>query len=111
MSTKAGPLKSAFETDTKGVVYQELITYKVINNMLTKEIVTRTFQTDGNYVDSVIHKPLAETVDNTKTVDDVLRSMKTTVDDTKAIDDAYYKQTYLRSRGKYKRIGPKTFKI
>ena len=79
MSAEAGPLKSAFETDTKGVVYQELITYKVINNMLTKETVTRTLQTDGNYIDSVTHKPLAETVDHAKTVDDVLRSMKTTV--------------------------------
>ena len=33
-----------FKTDTKDVLYQELITYKIINGMLTKEIVTRKFQ-------------------------------------------------------------------
>ena len=58
---KEGPLLSAFETDTKGVIYQELITYKVINNMLTKETVTRTFKSDNDYYDSVSHKPICRT--------------------------------------------------
>ncbi len=58
---KEGPLLSAFETDTKGVIYQELITYKVINNMLTKETVTRTFKSDDDYDDSVSHKPICRT--------------------------------------------------
>tara|TARA_B100001964_G_scaffold213865_1_gene251066 strand:- start:1539 stop:1757 length:219 start_codon:yes stop_codon:yes gene_type:complete len=58
---KEGPLLSAFETDTKGVIYQELITYKVINNMLTKETVTRTFKSDDDYYDSVSHKPICRT--------------------------------------------------
>ena len=58
---KEGPLLSAFETDTKGVIYQELITYKVINNMLIKETVTRTFKSDDDYYDSVSHKPICRT--------------------------------------------------
>lgn len=58
---KEGPLLEAFETDTKGVIYQELITYKVINNMLTKETVTRTFKSDDDYYDSVSHKPICRT--------------------------------------------------
>ena len=58
---KEGSLLSAFETDTKGVIYQELITYKVINNMLTKETVTRTFKSDDDYYDSVSHKPICRT--------------------------------------------------
>jgi hypothetical protein len=54
-----GPLKSAFETSTKGVLYQELITYKInLNGMLTKEIVTRRFGHDGNYHDTTHHLPL-----------------------------------------------------
>ena len=60
MNSEEGPFKSAFETDTKGVVYQELITYKIINNMLTKETVTRTFKKDNDYYDTVTHKPLCE---------------------------------------------------
>tara|TARA_Y100000310_G_scaffold343436_1_gene451043 strand:- start:108 stop:338 length:231 start_codon:yes stop_codon:yes gene_type:complete len=71
---KEGPLKSAFETDTKGVLYQELITYKIIHSMLTKETVTRTFQKDGNYIDSVSHRPLCEAM--VATLEDVVKRRK-----------------------------------
>ena len=49
-----------FKTDTKDVLYQELITYKIINGMLTKEIVTRKFQKDDDYIDSWSSNPLCE---------------------------------------------------
>ena len=62
---KPGPLKSAFETSTKGVLYQELITYKInLNGMLTKETVTRRFKHDGNYHDTSHHLPLIKINDN-----------------------------------------------
>ena len=49
-----------FKTDTKDVLYQELITYKIINGMLTKEIVTRKFKKDDDYIDSWSSNPLCE---------------------------------------------------
>ena len=56
-----GPLKSAFETSTEGVLYQELTTYKInLNGWLTKETVTRSFKHDGNYHDTSHHLPLAK---------------------------------------------------
>ena len=60
--TLDGPLKSAFESDTKGVIYQELITYKIDNNgMFIKEVVTRRFKKDGDYHDTSSHNPLFDT--------------------------------------------------
>ena len=41
-----GPLVSAFESDPTGVIKQELITYRVKNGMLRKEITQRRFNTD-----------------------------------------------------------------
>ena len=62
---KTGPLKSAFETSTKGVLYQELTTYKInLNGMLTKETVTRRFKPDGNYHDTSHHLPLIKINDD-----------------------------------------------
>ena len=59
-----GPLKSAFETSTKGVLYQEFITYKInLNGWLTKETVTRSFKHDGNYHDTTHHLPLVRIKD------------------------------------------------
>ena len=49
-----------FKTNTKDVLYKELITYKIINGMLTKEIVTRKFQKDDDYIDSWSSNPLCE---------------------------------------------------
>lgn len=51
-----GPLVSAFESNVEGVVKQELITYRVKDNMLCKETVTRKFnhdQTDWHDTSSV----------------------------------------------------------
>ena len=57
MSSKFdGPLVSAFESDPTGVVKQELITYRVVDGMLRKEITTRKFnkdQTDWHDSDTV----------------------------------------------------------
>ena len=41
-----GPLVSAFESNVEGVVKQELVTYRVKDNMLRKEITTRKFNHD-----------------------------------------------------------------
>lgn len=51
-----GPLVSAFESNVEGVVKQELITYRVKDNMLRKETVTRKFnhdQTDWHDTSSI----------------------------------------------------------
>lgn len=48
MNTKyEGPFTSAFESDVEGVVKQELITYRVKNGMLRKEVTTREFRENG----------------------------------------------------------------
>jgi len=48
MNTKyEGPFTSAFESDIEGVVKQELITYRVKNGMLRKEVTTREFKDNG----------------------------------------------------------------
>jgi len=51
-----GPLVSAFESNVEGIVKQELITYRVKDNMLRKETVTRKFnhdQTDWHDTSSI----------------------------------------------------------
>lgn len=56
-----GPLVSAFEADTQGVIKQELITYRVKDGMLRKEITVRKFQATGSdWHDSSSVEPLAE---------------------------------------------------
>jgi hypothetical protein len=54
-----GPFVSAFESDIDGVIKQELITYRVVNGMLRKEVTERTF-TNGDWLDTSTVKPLAE---------------------------------------------------
>ena len=47
MSSKYdGPFVSAFETDPTGVVKQELVTYRIKDGMLRKEVTTRKFNSD-----------------------------------------------------------------
>lgn len=56
-----GPLVSAFESDPKGIIKQELITYRVKNGQLRKETTTRRFnseQTDWHDTSSI--EPLLE---------------------------------------------------
>jgi len=42
-----GPFTSAFESDIEGVVKQELITYRIKDGMLRKEVTTREFRDNG----------------------------------------------------------------
>ena len=56
-----GPFVSAFESDTAGVVKQQLITYRVVNGMLRKETTTRQFIDDGrDWHDTSSVEPLIE---------------------------------------------------
>ena len=62
MNTKfAGPLTSAFQSDVKGVVKQELITYRVRDGQFVKETTTRRFNEDQtNWHDTSSVEPLLE---------------------------------------------------
>jgi len=56
-----GPFVSAFESDPTGIVKQELITYRIKNGMLRKEITSRQFTSDGtDWLDSSTVQPLVE---------------------------------------------------
>ena len=56
-----GPFTSAFESDIEGVVKQELITYRVKNGMLRKEVTTREFRDNGkDWNDTSTVSPLAK---------------------------------------------------
>jgi hypothetical protein len=56
-----GPFVSAFETDPKGVIKQELITYRVKDGMLRKEVTSRKFNSDQtDWHDSQSVDPLME---------------------------------------------------
>ena len=61
MNTKfAGPLVSAFQNDVKGVVKQELITYRVRDGQFVKETTTRRFMENGDWHDTSTSEPLVE---------------------------------------------------
>ena len=62
MNTKyEGPFTSAFESDIEGVVKQELITYRVKNGYLRKEVTTREFKDNGkDWNDTSTVSPLAK---------------------------------------------------
>ena len=53
-----GPLVSAFESDTTGVVKQHFITYRVKDGMMRKETTTRQFSDSGDWHDSSTVEPL-----------------------------------------------------
>ena len=56
-----GPFTSAFESDIEGVVKQELITYRVKNGMLRKEVTTREFRDNGkDWNDTSSIQPLVQ---------------------------------------------------
>ena len=56
-----GPLVSAFEADTDGVIKQEFITYRKRDGMLVKETKCRKFQGNGtDYHDTSSVEPLVE---------------------------------------------------
>jgi|13_taG_2_1085334.scaffolds.fasta_scaffold20582_3 hypothetical protein len=62
---KDGPLKSAFETETTGVLLQELTTYRIVDGMMRKEVTQRRFSMDGDYLDNTSVQPLGEVKDGT----------------------------------------------
>ena len=66
MVLEDGPLKSAFERNTEGVVKQEFITYVVKGNQLVKETVVRKFHSKGDYVDSSYSEPLVQVKNEVK---------------------------------------------
>tara|TARA_B100000927_G_C16404501_1_gene444726 strand:- start:73 stop:273 length:201 start_codon:yes stop_codon:yes gene_type:complete len=66
MVLEDGPLRSAFERDTKGIVKQEFITYVIKGNQLVKETVVRKFSPGGDYTDSTYFEPLVEVKDEVK---------------------------------------------
>ena len=58
---KQGPFYAAFKGDMTGVIQQELITYRIKDGMLVKEVVKRDYSGDHDYTDSYSSIPLAET--------------------------------------------------
>lgn len=54
-----GPLVSAFEADTDGVIKQEFVTYRIRDGMLVKETTSRKFQ-GNDYHDVSSSEPLLE---------------------------------------------------
>ena len=55
---KDGPFKQYLEQDMEGVIRQELITYKVEDGVLKRQLVTRDFQESGDYHDNSFSLPL-----------------------------------------------------
>ena len=55
-----GPLVSAFEADTTGVIKQEFVTYRIVDGMLRKETTTRKFNGNDDWHDSSTVEPLTE---------------------------------------------------
>lgn len=71
-SSLKGPLVEAFECDLKGVLKQQVITYRVKDNILRKETTTRKFDANGDYTDTSSVEPLVE-VSNTYTGEGYVR--------------------------------------
>ena len=53
-----GPFKQILEQSTEGVIRQELITYKIEEGVLKRQIVSRDFIESGDYHDSSYSLPL-----------------------------------------------------
>jgi len=53
-----GPFKTAFDSDTDGVVRREIITYRMRNGMMIKEEASRDYYASGDYHDTSNTKPL-----------------------------------------------------
>jgi hypothetical protein len=56
---KQGPFYTAFQGDNTGVIKQELVTYRIRDGMLVKEIVSRDYS-KNDYTDNFSVTPLAE---------------------------------------------------
>jgi len=59
-----GPFKSAFDIDTKNVVRREIVTYRMQDGMMRKEIATRTYYKSEDYNDSISVIPLPTDMEN-----------------------------------------------
>ena len=55
-----GPFKAAFDADLEGVVRREIITYRYRNGSIIKEIASRAYHADGDYIDSQSIQPMPE---------------------------------------------------
>ena len=55
-----GPFKNAFDADTIGVVRREIVTYRMLNDTMVKEIAYRDYYASGDYHDSQTTIPLIE---------------------------------------------------
>ena len=55
-----GPFKAAFEADTNGVIRREIITYRIVNDIMIKEEASRDYYKSGDYHDTNNSKPLVE---------------------------------------------------
>ena len=53
-----GPFKQYLEQDMEGVIRQELITYKIEDGVLKRQLVTRDFIESGDYHDNSYSLPL-----------------------------------------------------
>ena len=53
-----GPFKQYLEQSTEGVIRQELITYRIEDGVLKRQIVTRDFIESGDYHDTSYSLPL-----------------------------------------------------
>tara|TARA_B100000768_G_scaffold121022_1_gene111998 strand:- start:464 stop:652 length:189 start_codon:yes stop_codon:yes gene_type:complete len=61
MEDTTGPFKTEFEASTEGVIRQELITYKIRDGLMIKELSVRKYTTN-DYIDSKCSIPLGEIV-------------------------------------------------
>lgn len=55
-----GPFKAAFEADVEGVVRREIVTYRYRSGSIIKEIASRAYYADGDYIDSQSIQPMPE---------------------------------------------------
>ena len=55
-----GPFKAAFDADIEGVVRREIITYRYRNGSIVKEVASRPYHADGDYIDSQTIQPMPE---------------------------------------------------
>ena len=53
-----GPFKQYLEQSTEGIIRQELITYRIEDGVLKRQIVTRDFIESGDYHDTSFSLPL-----------------------------------------------------
>ena len=62
MVVKDGPLKVALEREDSNIIKQELITYRIVNDTIVKEVVDRRFLKSGDYIDSTSQEPLTRKI-------------------------------------------------